>query len=134
MKRIFAFALVIMVLLSFAGCGGDTNQTTTTTEPVSTTLSTADHNRIGLAKLGFDELMSYLNICAAYGVEIEVNADDTIDDVIAKIRDMGGEVAANNILTSKKFFDYAQNNPDVANGTGVYIIREDADWLALYAD
>lgn len=133
MKKILAIVIVLCVLMCAAACGSETD-VTTTTENTTTTLSQADQNRIGLAKIGFDELMSYLNICAAYGVNIEIGADDTIDDVIAKIRDMGGDVAANNILTSKKFFDYAQNNPDVANGTGVYIIREDADWLGLYVD
>lgn len=134
MKKIFAFILVIMVLVCFVGCGDDTNQTTTTTETVTTTLSAADKNRIGFARLGFEELVNYLNICAAYGVNIEIDEDDTIEDVIAKIQDMGGDVAANNVLRTKKFFDYAQNNPDVANGTGVYIIRANADWLALYVD
>ncbi len=133
MKKILAMVMVLCLMMCAAACGSET-ENTTTTETITTTLSQEDHNRIGLAKIGFDELVSYLNICAAYGVEIEVNADDTIDAVITRIRDMGGDVAANNILTSKKFFDYAQNNPDVANGTGVYIIREDADWLALYVD
>ncbi|MBR5272125.1 MAG: hypothetical protein IKU25_01845 [Clostridia bacterium] len=133
MKKILAFILVVAVMACFAACGSDTDTTTTITT-VPTTLSQADANRVGFAKLGFEELMNYLNICAAYGVPIEVNDNDTIDDIIARIRQAGGEVAANNILTSKKFFDYAKKNPDVENGTGVYVIREEADWLALYVD
>ncbi len=134
MKRVLLVIMAVSLLFCFAGCKDDTADNTTTTSPVTTTVNAADANRIGLAKIGFEELMNYLNICAAYGVPIEVNADDTIGDIVTELRSDGSDVAVNNINENAKFFDYAYENPDYGNGGGLYLPKENADWLALYVD
>ena len=133
MKKFLLFIMAVCLLLCFAGCNDDTTDNTTT-NPVTTTVNAADANRMGLAKIGFEELMNYLNICAAYGVPVDVEADDTISDIVASLRSDGSDVAINNINESAKFFDYAYENPDYGNGGGLYLPKENADWLALYVD
>lgn len=133
MKRILLVIMAVCLLLCFAGCNGD-NTDNATTNPVTTTANAADANRIALAKIGFEEIMNYLNICAAYGVPAEVNADDTIGDIVARLRSDGADIPVNNISQSAKFFDYAYENPDYGNGGGLYLPKENADWLAIYAD
>ena len=133
MKRFLLIIMAVCVLLCFAGCKGG-NTDSTTTAPVTTTANAADSNRMALAKIGFEEIMNYLNICAAYGVPVEVSADDTIGDIVSELRSDGSDVPVNNVSQSAKFFDYAYENPDYGNGGGLYLPREDADWLALYVD
>lgn len=133
MKKFLLVIMAVCLLLCFAGCNDDATDNTTT-NPVTTTVNAADANRMGLAKIGFEELMNYLNICAAYGVPVDVNEDDTISDVVAALRSDGSDVAINNINESAKFFDYAYKNPDYGNGGGLYLPKENADWLSLYVD
>lgn len=133
MKRILLVALALCLLLCLAGCsnGGDTT-TTTTTEP--TTENAELENKRVLARIGFEEIMGYLNTCAEFGVPLEVNEGDTIDSIVTTLRNEGSYIPVNNIDVSKKFFDYAIVNPDYGSGGKLYISREDADWLTLYVD
>ena len=133
MKRILLVVMALCILLCFAGCNdGDTDTTTTAT--VTTTLNAADANRVSLAKIGFEEIMNYLNICAAYGMPVDIKDDDTIDNIVSSLRTEGSDIPVNNIDVNAKFFDYAMKNPNYGNGGGLYLPREDANWLALYAD
>ena len=133
MKKFLLVVMAVSILLCFAGCNGDTTDNTTTS-PVTTTVNAADANRITLAKIGFEEIMNYLNICAAYGVPVEVNDDDTIGDIVSELRSDGSDIPVNNVKESARFFDYAYKNPDYGNGGALYLSKEDADWLAIYAD
>lgn len=133
MKRIFALIMALSLLVCFTGCGNGTQDGTTTA--VSTTAGPdVNGNKATLAMIGFDELVTYLNLCAAYGVPLDVGADATVGEIADILRAEGSVIDINNVNENAKFFDYAMVNPDNANGTNYYILKEDADWPAIYVD
>ncbi|MBR5774230.1 MAG: hypothetical protein IKY44_05180 [Clostridia bacterium] len=133
MKRVLLLILALSMLLCLAGCNnGDTNATTTA--PVSTTVNNEEANKQALAQIGFSSFVGYLNLCAAYGVPVDIAENDTIDAIASVLRSEGSVLTINNINVNARFFDYAVVNPDYASGGDLYVLRADADWLALYVD
>ena len=143
MKKILAAVSALLIVLSLAACSGsDGTATTAKSEtPSESILKTTksqeeieQNNRKVLARIGFEELMNYINMCEAYGVEIPIENGETVGEIIAHFEDEGGSFSLNNVKTDAVFFDFAKENPDFENGTGKYVIREDADWLSIYTD
>lgn len=141
MKKILFAITALCALLCVVGCTGKTEPPTTTTKvtSASTTSTTfvknnSDENKAAEAKIGFDAFVGYLNMCAQYGVPVEVNDNDTIKAIVDRMTADGSYIETLNINHNARFFDYAMENPSYAEGGSLYVLREDADWLSLYVE
>lgn len=142
MKKILFAITAICVLLCVVGCAGTAEPPTmgTTVASDTTTASTefsknnSDENKATEAMIGFDAFLLCVNSCAQYGFPVEIDAGDTIKIIIDRMSTDGSYIETFNINQSASFFDYAMENPDYAEGGSLYIMRDDADWLALYVE
>ena len=139
MKKILFAAIAALLCLALAACtsGGGNEATTVPSNTERTTRSEEEirnNNMSVLARIGFEELMNYVNLSEAYGVEIPIGENDTVGDIIAFVESEGGALATNNIRSDARFFDYVKLNPDAEKGSGKYILRDDVNWIDAFAE
>lgn len=137
MKKFLLAIMALCILLCVVGCVGTTEpptMSTTVTSELSTTSTTfvknnSDENKAAEARLEFEFVLLVLN-----DAPIEINDDDTIEDIVEGYRAEGSYIEVNCINENARFFDYAMENPSYAEGGSFYVLREDANWLALYVE